>query len=107
MQAGIKLIILLILEVKMAKSSIQKPVLPVVPKAVPQLVIPAATNGNKGGKTLIPLNLQEFTIEQLRGTGETGRSIRELRIISENRAKPPVDRQQNPPKLPNVKRTSK
>lgn len=81
-------------------------VLPAPPKAVPQPKRqPPVVTGVKGGKTLIPLNLQEFTIEQLRGNGETGRSIRELRIISENRAKPPVDRQYNPPKLPNVKRT--
>ncbi len=75
-----------------------------IPRINPNSLLPKVT-GVKGGKTLIPLNLQEFTVEQLRGIGERGRSIRELRIISENRAKPPVDRQKNPMPLPKEKNT--
>lgn len=59
--------------------------------------------GSKGGKTLVPQNLQQFTTDQLRGTGEQGRTIRELQELSKNRANPPVDRQKNPMPLPKEK----
>ena len=53
--------------------------------------------GGKGGKTLIPENLQQFTLEQLRGNGEKGRSLRELKIISINRKAPPANQIIKPP----------
>lgn len=48
--------------------------------------------GVVGGKSLIPLNLRQFPIEQLQG-----HSLRELQEISKNRAKPPVNRIIKPP----------
>ena len=53
-------------------------------------------NGTIGGKTRVPANIQQFTVEELRGTGEQGRSLRELREISKNRKKPDYNPQQNP-----------
>lgn len=63
-------------------------------KTTPNIV---KNQGIVGGKSLIPKNLQQFTTNQLRGNAEKGRSIRELREISKNRANPPVDRIIKPP----------
>lgn len=64
------------------------------PKVQPvsQRPAPKPNQGSVGGKSLIPLNLREFPIEQLQG-----HSLRELQEISKNRAKPPVDRIIKPP----------
>lgn len=62
---------------------------PVV-KVTPNILNP--NKGSVGGKSLIPLNLRQFPIEQLQG-----HSLRELQEISKNRAKPPVDRIIKPP----------
>ena len=59
--------------------------------------------GNVGGKTRVPANLQNFTVDQLRGND--GRTLNQLREISKNRALPPVNRQKNPMPLPKVKNT--
>ena len=59
-------------------------------KATPDIMKP--NQGVVGGKSLIPMNLRQFPIEQLQG-----HSLRELQEISKNRAKPPVDRIIKPP----------
>lgn len=51
------------------------------------LIIQFKKQGIVGGKSLIPDNLKQFTLEQLQG-----HSYRELLEISKNRAKPPVNR---------------
>ncbi len=53
---------------------------------------PPADKGIVGGKSLIPMNLRQFPIEQLQG-----HSLRELQELSKNRDKPPVDRIIKPP----------
>lgn len=62
----------------------------VQPTPTPNILNP--DKGSVGGKSLIPLNLRQFSIEQLQG-----HSLRELQEISKNRAKPPVDRIIKPP----------
>ena len=59
--------------------------------------------GSVGGKTRVPANLQNFTVDQLRGN--TGRTLNQLREISKSRALPPVNRQKNPMPLPKEKNT--
>lgn len=66
--------------------------------------IPKA-GGAIGGKSRLPSSLAGFTIEQLKGNGEKGRSLNQLREIAKNRLQPPVNRQKNPIPMPKVKNT--
>ncbi len=72
-----------------------------MPKKSTRVNLIIKIKGIKRGKTLVPENLQQFTMEQLRG-----KSLRELMKISKNRKKPPYNRQQNPlHHMPKIKST--
>lgn len=107
MRVGIRsiLVFFLFMEVVMSKRVVVS--VPKMPAPKPQVVktqpvkapavkvnppIAKPSQGTVGGKSLIPSNLKQFPLEKLQE-----HNLRELRKISENRAKPPVNRIIKPP----------